>query len=77
MLGLLSIKTVRTDINRDVPNISLCLFNPIYNGRDTKIIDTRLQLKPYQIPYIENVTEFKNKIKITTSKTSSNRVVEY
>ena len=75
--GIESIKTVRTDINRDVPNISLCLFNPIYNGRDTKIIDTRLQLKPYQIPYIENVTEFKNKIKITTSKTSSNRVVEY
>ena len=75
--GIEKIETVRTDIDGPpVPGISLCLFNPIYNGRDIKSIDTRHQLRPYQIPYIENSTSFKNKIKVTSSRTNK-RVVEY
>ena len=76
-----SIKTVRTDIDSNVkinsvPGLSLCVFNPIYNGRDKKTIDTRLVLKPYQIPYIENAQKIKDKIKIETTSVS-NKIVEY
>ena len=74
--GIKEIRTVRTDIKRFIPSLSFCIYNPIYNGRDTKIIDTRRKLRPYQIPYIENPTDFKNKIKIRSTATSK-RVVEY
>ena len=70
------IETVRTDTGQHIPGLSLCIFNPIYNGRDVKIIDTRHTLKPFQIPYIENSVIFKNKIKVR-SKVTSKRVVEY
>ena len=43
---------------------------------DIKIIDTRLKLKPFQIPYIENEQSFKNKIKVRSAITTRN-VVEY
>ena len=52
------------------------MFNPIYNGKDKKTFDTRCQLKPYQIPYIESPTAFKNKITIKSLVTNK-RVVEY
>ena len=74
--GLEKIETVRTDLNRSIPGLSLCIFNPIYNGRDIKIIDTRCKLKPYQIPYIENPVLFKSKIKVKSTVTNK-RVVEY
>ena len=70
------IETYRTDLERAISGLSLCIFNPIYNGRDHKTIDTRLQLRPYQIPYIENKQTLKNKIKIKTTN-KSQRVVEY
>ena len=77
IVGIEKIETVRTDVEGSgVPGVNLCIFNPIYNGRDIKGIDTRCQLKPYQIPYIENSTLFKNKIKVKSS-TSNKRVVEY
>ena len=76
--GLEEIKTVRTDLDdRGIPGLSLCIYNPIYNGRDIQDIDTRYKLKPYQIPYIENSILFKNKIKVTSDKTKDRRVVEY
>ena len=62
--GIESIETLRTDLNRSTPGLSFCVFNPIYNGKDKKVFDTRCKLKPYQIPYIENPTAFKNKIVI-------------
>ena len=74
--GLEEIKTVRTDTDRSIPGLSLCIYNPIYNGRDIKNIDTRFKLKPYQIPYIENSILFKNKIKVKSTVTNK-RVVEY
>ena len=74
--GIASIETHRTDINRSTPGLSLCVFNPIYNGKDKKVFDTRCTLKPYQIPYIENPTAFKNKI-ICKSLVTNNRIVEY
>ena len=52
------------------------MFNPIYNGKDKKVFDTRCKLKPYQIPYVENPTAFKNKI-IIKSLVTNKRVVEY
>jgi len=74
--GILEFKTWRTDINQGVPGLSVAVFNPIYNGRDIKFIDTRLKLKPFQIPYIENEQSFKNKIKITSTVTTKS-IVEY
>jgi len=74
--GLVDFSTVRTDTNVSIPGLSLCVYNPIYNGKDIKYTDTILKLKPYQIPYIENEITLKNKIKIS-SITVSKAIVEY
>ena len=75
--GIEAIETLRVDKpNNPVPGLSFCVFNPIYNGKDKKTFDTRCQLKPYQIPYIESPTAFKNKITIKSLVTNK-RVVEY
>jgi len=74
--GIEAIETRRTDIDRGIPGLSFCVFNPIYNGKDKKVFDTRCTLKPYQIPYIENPTAFKNKI-VIKSLVTNKRVVEY
>jgi hypothetical protein len=74
--GIETIETLRTDINRTVPGLSFCVFNPIYNGRDKKIFDTRCKLRPYQIPYIESPSAFRDKI-IIKSLVTNKRVVEY
>jgi len=75
--GIEAIETLRVDKpNNPVPGLSFCVFNPIYNGKDYKTFDTRCQLKPYQIPYIESPTAFKNKITIKSLVTNK-RVVEY
>ena len=74
--GIEAIETKRIDIDRSIPGLSFCVFNPIYNGKDNKTFDTRCQLKPYQIPYIESPIAFKNKITIKSLVTNK-RVVEY
>jgi len=74
--GLVDFKTVRTDSGLEIPGLSLCVFNPIYNGKDIKFIDTTLKLKPYQIPYIQNEVALKDKIKVM-SVLESKAIVEY
>ena len=74
--GIENIETLRTDINRSIPGLSFCVYNPIYNGKDKKVFDTRCKLKPYQIPYIESPTAFKDKI-VIKSLVTNKRVVEY
>jgi len=74
--GISSIETTRTDLERSVPGLSFCVFNPIYNGKDKKVFDTRCPLLPFQIPYIENPVAFKNKIQVKSLVTNK-RVVEY
>jgi len=74
--GINSIETIRTDLDRGIPGLSFCVFNPIYNGRDKKEFDTRCQLLPFQIPYIEDPVAFKEKIQIKSLVTNK-RVVEY
>ncbi len=74
--GIESIETLRTDLNRGTPGLSFCVFNPIYNGKDKKVFDTRCKLKPYQIPYIESPVAFKDKI-VIKSQVTNKRVVEY
>jgi len=76
--GIVEFNTVRTDItpNIKIPGLSLCVYNPVYNGKDIKFIDTSLKLKPYQIPYIESEAEFKSKITVT-SVIKSKAIVEY
>ena len=76
--GIESIGMTRTDQPERgiLPGLSLCIFNPIYNGRDKKTFDTRCKLKSFQIPYIESPVAFKNKITIKSLVTNK-RVVEY
>jgi len=74
--GVVDFKTVRTDSDVEIPGLSLCIYNPIYNGKDIKYTDTVLKLKPYQIPYIEDEAVLKNKIKVS-SVTVSKAIVEY
>ena len=74
--GIESIETLRTDLNRSTPGLSFCVFNPIYNGKDKKVFDTRCKLKPYQIPYIESPVALKDKI-VVKSQVTNKRVVEY
>jgi len=74
--GIESIETLRTDLNRSTPGLSFCVFNPIYNGKDKKVFDTRCKLKSYQIPYIESPVAFKDKI-VVKSQVTNKRVVEY
>lgn len=74
--GVESIHTSRTDIDLKSDGLSLGLYNPIYNGRDLKIVDTNYSLKYFQIPYIEDLDGLKEKIKVETV-TKSNTVVEY
>ena len=74
--GIENIETLRTDLNRSTPGLSFCVFNPIYNGKDKKVFDTRCKLKPYQIPYIESPVAFKDKI-VVKSQVTNKRVVEY
>ena len=52
------------------------LYLDSYPEKDKKVFDTRCTLKPYQIPYIESPTAFKNKI-IVKSLVTNKRVVEY
>ena len=74
--GIEGIETLRTDLNRSTLGLSFCVFNPIYNGKDKKVFDTRCKLKPYQIPYIESPVAFKDKI-VVKSQVTNKRVVEY
>ena len=76
--GIVEFNTVRTDLGDAgiIPGLSLCVYNPIYNGKDIQFIDTRLKLRPYQIPYIESEAEFKSKITVK-SIIKSKAVVEY
>ena len=63
--GVVEFSTVRTDIDLSIPGLSLCIYNPIYKGRDLETTDTVYKLKPFQIPYIENEEVIKSKIKVT------------
>jgi len=65
--------TVRNNVRKD--SLSLSLYNPIYNGRDVKLIDSNLKLKYFQIPYIEDIEQIKNKISVTPITKSKS--VEY
>ena len=74
--GIVDFKTIRTDSLIKVPGLSLCIYNPVYNGKDIKYIDTQFKLRPYQVPYIENEATFKTKIKVE-SILKSKAIVEY
>lgn len=74
--GVDSFYTYRTDIDLKSNGLSFGLYNPIYSGTDLNIIDTNLQLKYFQIPYIENLEDLKSKI-IVETVTKSKTVIEY
>lgn len=74
--GVDSIYTYRTDTGSTKDGLNLAIFNPIYNSRDLKLIDSNLKLKYFQIPYIEDIEKLKEKIVIQTVA-KSNTVIEY
>ena len=74
--GVESLYTYREDTGISRNGLNLAVYNPIYNGRDLKIIDSNLNLKYFQIPYIENFEALKDKI-IVESVAKSKTVIEY
>ena len=74
--GVESLYTYREDTGISRNGINLAVYNPIYNGRDLKIIDSNLNLKYFQIPYIEDFEALKDKI-IVESVAKSKTVIEY
>ena len=74
--GVESCYTFREDIGIRRNGLNLAIYNPVYNGRDLKIIDSNYNLKYFQIPYIENFEALKDKI-IVESIAKSKTVVEY
>lgn len=74
--GVVGFYTYREDLDLKANGLSLGIYNPIYNGRDLKIFDSNMQLKYFQIPYIENQASIKNRIKVE-AVTKSSVVTEY
>jgi len=74
--GVESCYTYREDTGIRQNGLNIAIYNPIYNGRDLKIIDSNYNLKYFQIPYIENFEALKDKI-IVESIAKSKTVIEY
>jgi len=49
-----------------VPGISLVMFNPIYPYNDINIISQDIQLPYFKFPYLNNASNFINKISVVT-----------
>lgn len=69
--GVKDIKTkkISADNNQvlqEVPGISLLMYNPVYPYNDIQILTQDVQLPYYRFPYINDVTNFINKINIFT-----------
>jgi hypothetical protein len=74
--GIDSFYTYRTDTGAKANGLSLGVYNPVYTGTDLEVIDTNYQLKYFQIPFIENLEDLKNKIIVETVN-KSKTVIEY
>lgn len=74
--GVDSFYTYRTDTGAKANGLSFGVYNPIYTGTDLEVIDTNYQLKYFQIPFIENLEDLKNKIIVETVN-KSKTVIEY
>lgn len=74
--GVDSFYTYRTDTGAKANGISLGIYNPVYTGTDLEVIDTNYQLKYFQIPFIENLEDLKNRIIVETVN-KSKTVIEY
>jgi len=73
--GVVGFYTYRSDINIKADGLNFGMYNPVYNGRDLRIINTNRNLSTFQIPYLDNSTALKNKITVETVSRTTN--VEY
>jgi hypothetical protein len=71
--GVNDINTIRTQGTQTatVPGISLVIYNPVYPENDIQITTQDLQLPYFKFPYLYNVLDFINKIKIVTPSIQS------
>jgi hypothetical protein len=71
--GINDINTIRTQGTQTatVPGISLVIYNPVYSESDIQITTQDLQLPYFKFPYLNNVLDFINKIKIVTPSIQS------
>ena len=71
--GVNDINTIRTQGTQTatVPGISLVIYNPVYSESDIQITTQDLQLPYFKFPYLNNVLDFVNKIKIVTPSIQS------
>lgn len=73
--GVVGLYTYRQDLNLKADGLSFGMYNPVYNGRDLRVVNTNRNLPVFQIPYIDNPVTFKNKITVETVTRTTN--IEY
>jgi hypothetical protein len=66
--GVIGVNTATTidNIVYSTPGVSLLLYNPVYPYNDITITAQDLQLPYFKYPYLNNVTEFINKISVVS-----------
>lgn len=71
--GVSNMYTKRIDTNVTHSGISLGVYNPIYNGRDLKTINSNSKMYYFQVPYLRDKENIINKI-VVVSNTSSQTI---
>ena len=74
--GVEKIYTTRTDVDFKQDGLNLFVWNPIYAQQDIVSTGSNLILPHFKYPYINNVTEFLQKIEVIT-ETASTGIAEY
>jgi hypothetical protein len=66
--GVVSVNTTTTinGIVHSIPGVSLMLYNPVYPYNDINITSQDLQLPYFKYPFLNNTTEFINKISVVS-----------
>ena len=71
--GISNIYTKRTDNNITSPGINIGIYNPVYNGRDLKVVNTNTSMYYFQVPYLRDKESIINKI-VVVSNTSAQTI---
>lgn len=67
--GVEDVKTKRIDANGNIqttPGVSLLIYNPVYQYNDIAVITQDTSLPYFKYPYLNNPTNFINKIQVVT-----------
>ena len=62
--GVQKIHTTRTDRSLETDGLSLLIWNPVYPDDDIATIGSNISLPYYKYPYLDDPTDFLNKIQV-------------